>query len=91
MNRHVDVREIAGMTACAVLSLVALLALLVLVEGGGRQPAILALIIALACPVVWCLVLLPARRGDGPAGSATHSLIRGEHKWPKRIGTHVDR
>jgi hypothetical protein len=65
MKRSVDLREMAGMALCAMLSFAAFLALVILVEGGGRLPAILALIITLACPVVWLIVLLSSDGGGG--------------------------
>lgn len=59
MKHKGDVREAIGMAVCAVLSLAAFLALVLLLEN-GLLPAFLALVISLACPVVW-LVLI----GDG--------------------------
>ena len=61
-------REIAGVVVCVLFSLVAFAGLAVLVEA-GRLPAILALAIALACPVVWLALLAPV------AGGGTGSVV----------------
>ncbi|HDQ73873.1 MAG TPA: hypothetical protein ENN19_17520 [Chloroflexi bacterium] len=56
MKHKSDVREVINMAVCAILSLTAFLALVLLLEN-GLLPALLVLIISLACPVVWLALL----------------------------------
>jgi hypothetical protein len=58
LNRKVDLRETVGMVLCALLSLVAFLAFLFLLASSDQLPAVLALAVSLACPVVWLAFLL---------------------------------
>ncbi len=67
MNHKIDLRETVGMILCTSLSLVAFLALLLLLaySDGDWRVATLGLLVALACPVVWLAFLL---RGSGGGG-----------------------
>ncbi|MFQ6101683.1 MAG: hypothetical protein ACE5OS_10690 [Anaerolineae bacterium] len=64
MKHKGDVREAIGMVVCAILSLAAFLALVLLLED-GLLPAFLALVVSLACPLVWLAFLLLGHEGGG--------------------------
>ena len=65
LNHKVDLRETVGMVLCALLSLVAFSAFLFLLAYSDRLPAVLALAVSLACPVVWLAFLLWNNGGGG--------------------------
>lgn len=66
-NLKFDLREALGMLLCALLSLAAFLALLLLLaySDGNRLVAALGLLVSLACPVMWLLFLLWRDGGGG--------------------------
>ena len=74
VNHKVDLRNILGMALCALLSLVAFLAFLILMAYSDRLMAILGLAASLVCPAVWLTVLLS---NDGDSGG-------GLVQWVKR-------
>ena len=65
MSHKVDLREMVGMALCALLSLMAFLTFLFLLAFSDSLPAVLALVISLACPVVWLAYLLWSSGGSG--------------------------
>jgi len=69
MKHEGNVRETIVMVLCAILSLAAFLVLVLLLEG-GLLPAFLALIISLACPVVWLALMW------GGGGKGLEQLLR---------------
>jgi len=73
VNHKVDLRNTLGMARCALLSLVAFLAFLILMAYSDRLMAVLGLAASLICPAVWLTVLLS---NDGDAGGLV--------QWVKR-------
>jgi hypothetical protein len=71
MNHKVDLRNTLGMALCALLSLVAFLALMAYSD---RLMAVVGLAASLVCPAVWLTVLLS---NDGDSGG-------GLVQWVKR-------
>ena len=76
-NHKANLHEIVGMVLCALLSL---LAFVILVIYNDRLPAILGLIISLACPVVWLTVLLWNDR-DGGSLAQRVKLLQPILRW----------
>ena len=70
MNHKIDLRNTLGMALCALLSLVAFLALMAYSD---RLMAVVGLAASLVCPAVWLTVLLS---NDGDAGGLV--------QWVKR-------
>jgi len=64
MNHKIDLRNTLGMALCALLSLVAFLALMAYSD---RLMAVVGLAASLVCPAVWLTVLL-SNDGDGGGG-----------------------
>jgi len=64
VNHKVDLRNTLGMARCALLSLVAFLAFLILMAYSDRLLAVLGLAASLVCPAVWLTVLL-SNDGNG--------------------------
>lgn len=72
MNYEVDWREAVGTVLCALLSLGAFVPLVMF---AGWLPAVLAVVISLACPLVWLLFLLSNRSdGVGPRQQAQDQI-----------------
>ena len=67
VNHKVDLRKTVSMALCALLSLVAFLAFLILMAYSDRWLVVLGLAASLVCPAVWLTVLL-SNDGDGGGG-----------------------
>jgi hypothetical protein len=77
MNHKVDLRNTLGMALCALLSLVAFLALMAYSD---RLMAVVGLAAGLVCPAVWLTVLL-SNDGDG-GGLVQWVKRRAALLWP---------
>ncbi len=67
VNHKVDLRDTLGMALCALFSLVAFLAFLILMAYSDRLMAVVGLAASLVCPAVW-LMVLSSNDGDGGGG-----------------------
>jgi hypothetical protein len=79
MNYETDWREVAGTVLCALLSLGAFVPL---VGFAGWLPAVLAVIISLACPLIWLLFLLLNRGSGGGLRQQAQEQISQLHPVP---------
>jgi len=82
MNYETDRREMVGTALCALLSLGAFIPL---VEFAGSLPAVLTVVISLACPLVWLLFLLLSRGHGGSTRQQAQAQIRQLHRMQRRM------